>query len=98
MKSADQRTVLDYIREWIMPAIGIFLSALILEMRSDIKVLLDSRAHQIEQIRALERATFGKVTKPDEDFSLNYCKKHEYELFFDKTKQLHYTKKKFIYI
>ena len=98
MKSTEQRTVLDHVREWIMPAIGIFLSALVLEMRSDIKILLDSRAHQIEQIRALERATFGKVSEPDEDFSLNYKGNTGNPFLFDKTKQLHYTNKKFIYL
>jgi len=93
-----QRTTLDVIREWIMPAIGIFLSAIILEMRSDVKLLLDSRARQIEQIRSLERATFGKVTELKDDFSYNYKHNKGIPFLFDKTKQLHYENKKFIYL
>jgi hypothetical protein len=98
MKSPEQRTILDHVREWIMPAIGIFISAVIFEMRGDVKILLDSRAHQIEQIRALERATFGKVNKPDKDFSYNYNYKEPNQFIFDKTKTLQYLNKEFIYI
>ena len=81
-----------------MPAIGIFISAVILEMRGDVKILLDSRAHQIEQIRALERATFGKVNKPDKDFSYNHKHKDPYQFIFDKAKTLQYENKKFVYL
>ena len=81
-----------------MPAIGIFISAVILEMRGDVKILLDSRAHQIEQIRALERATFGKVNKPDKDFSYNDKHKEPYQFLFDKSKTLQYENKKFVYL
>lgn len=97
MQAPEQRTILDHVREWIMPAIGIFISAVILEMRGDVKILLDSRAHQIEQIRALERATFGKVNKPDKDVSYNDKHKEPYQFLFDKSKTLQYKKGKFIY-
>lgn len=97
-----QRTTLDYIREWLMPivvaAFGWYMSSLISEIRGDVKTLLDSRAHQIEQIRALERATFGKVSEPDEDFSYNYKHDCNNPFLFDKAKTLHYENKKFIYL
>lgn len=98
----EQRTVLDYIREWFMPiivaAFGWYMSAMIAEMRADVKTLLDTKAHQIEQIRALERAIFGKVSeKKDQAYNCKLNRRF-HNLLFDKTKTLQYLNKEFIYI
>lgn len=101
MKISEQRTPLDYIREWLMPivvaAFGWYMSSLISEIRGDVKTLLDTKAHQIEQIRSLERAIFGKTSEPDEDFSYNYTHKEFNQFLFDKAKTLQYENGKFIY-
>ena len=98
----EQRTVLDYIREWLMPivvaAFGWYMSYMIAEMRADVKTLLDSKAHQIEQLRALERAVFGKVSEPEDQAFNDKIKRDFYSIIFDKNKVLKYENETFIYI
>ena len=97
MKTTEQRTPLDYIREWLMPlviaAFGWYMSSLISRVNAKIDILLEDKAAKTEQIRSLERAVFGKISKSQDN---GYNKPMEHTLIFDKARW-HYEKGKFIY-
>ena len=86
-----------YIIGITVACLGWFIASTLTEIKADIKVLLDAKAIQSEQIRALERATFGKVSEP-KDFAYNGKQKLQfYNMVFDKTKVLKYENEHFIY-
>ena len=87
---------LKYIIGITVACLGWFIATTVTEIRADLKILLEAKAHQTEQIRALERATFGKVSE-QEDFSYNPNHCTDNPFLFDKTKTLQYKNGKFIY-
>lgn len=95
-----QRTTLDEIRAYIMPltvaAFGWYMTSLISEVRSDVKLLLETKAvhgEQIEQFRHRIDKLEGKV------FSMNVTAvlPHFLQFVFDKTKTLHFNNGAFYY-
>ena len=76
---------------------GWFISTTLTEIKTDIKILLEDKAAKTEQIRSLERATFGKVIELKDNAYNGKQKHHFYNMIFDKTKTLHYKNKEFIY-
>lgn len=86
-----------YIIGIALTCFGWFISTTLTEIKSDIKILLEDKAAKTEQIRALERAAFGKITAEiDMSFSSNQ-NPHFYNMIFDKTKTLKYENEHFIY-
>ena len=67
------------------------------EIKADIKILLEDKAAKTEQIRSLERATFGKVTESEDNAYNDEQKRHFFNMIFDKTKTLQYKNQEFIY-
>lgn len=95
-----QRTTIDEIRAYVMPltaaAFGWYMTSMISEVRSDVKLLLESKAihgEQIEQYRRrldkLESRVFG--------IGPISLVPHFMQFVFDKTKMLQYKNGEFYY-
>jgi hypothetical protein len=96
-----QKTVQDYIREYITPALvavfGWYLSATITEVRSDVKSLLESKATHTEQLRTIE----NRLERLEKDrFGISSILISLYKVahfVYDKPKQLQYRDGEFYY-
>lgn len=93
-----QRTTLDELRAYIMPltiaSFGWYMTSLINEIKSDVKLLLETKAihgEQIEQYRRRIDKLEGKV------FSMNVYLPNYMRFIFDKTKTLHFHNGEFYY-
>lgn len=86
-----QKTIPDYIREYISPIlitiVGFYTAMTLNEIKLDIKSLLETKAAHSEQIRALERKVFGQI----------FIQIHGLDFIFDKTKVLKYEDGQFYY-
>ena len=86
-----------YIIGVVLTCFGWFISTTLTEIKADIKILLEDKAAKTEQIRSLERATFGKVTESEDNAYNDEQKRHFFNMIFDKTKTLQYKNQEFIY-
>lgn len=86
-----------YIIGVALTCFGWFISTTLTEIKADIKVLLEDKAAKTEQIRSLERATFGKVTESEDNAYNDKQKHHFFNMIFDKTKTLQYKNQEFSY-
>jgi len=95
------RTVQDYLREYITPALvaafGWYMSSTISEVRSDVKQLLETRATHTEQLRTiehrlerLEKSAFGMS-------SIMISLYKVAQIIYEKPKQLQYRDGNFFY-
>lgn len=79
-----QKSVQDYIREFLSPIlitiVGYYTISTLNEIKSDIKTLLETKAVHTEQLRALERKVFA----------LYSIQIRGLDFIFDKTKTLKY--------
>ena len=96
-----QKTIQDYIREYITPALvaafGWYMSATITEVKTDVKALLETRATHTEQLRTiehrlerLEKSAFGMSSIMISLYKVAH-------IIYEKPKQLQYRDGTFYY-
>jgi hypothetical protein len=89
---------LKYILGITIACVGWFIASTVTRINTKLDILLEDKAAKTEQIRALERATFGKVSEAEDQAYNCKFKRNFHDLLFDKTKTLQYLNKEFIYI
>jgi len=89
---------LKYILGITLACLGWFIASTVTRINTKLDLLLQDKATKTEQIRSLERAIFGKISEPNEDFTYNYKHEEPNKFLFDKAKTLYYENGKFIYL